>query len=220
MASRPEPYIKIFTQDFTTSNLLTKSLNTALVIKCSMGINEPQLIMNQSELLSNYSSKGFISSDDDITFKSAYFLLGFTPLYVCRVSSDKVTAGLSNAGNIIFKEKLDDKLNSINTQLLIEDSSNGKFNLFYKTLLNNVYYCGTLPTIAGTKIKLSDNKLTSEEFILLFIENSIESIVYKKTNTEYQFISSSLEKITDYSTDYLKNSQTSSNEPVPWHTSH
>ena len=185
MASRPEPNIKIFTQDFTSSTLLTNSINTALVIKSTMGINEPQLITSQAELLNNYSSKGFISSDDDITFKSAYYLLGFTPLYVCRVSHDKVTMGMTNSGNILFKDSSVPTLRNTNSQLVTKDVSDGKFNLFYKTALGNVYYCGESPIISGTKIKLSDDKLNSDDFISLFTSQSIEPIIYNKTqNTE------------------------------------
>lgn len=212
MAQRTEPGINIYTSDVTNSSLLTNTINTAMVIKSTMGINTPQFITNQAELLEKYSSKGFISSDDDITFKSAFYLLGFTPLWLCRVSSDKITSGMSNAGDIIFKDVSENnKLYNINSQLIVSDSSGGKFDIYMKTDQNNIYYCGATPTIAGNKIKLSDNKLSSEEFISLLIANSIESIIYNKTSDEYQFISLASDKITDVSSNYLNKTDTTSN---------
>lgn len=209
MVSREEPNIKNFVSDVTNSTLLVNTINTALVIRSTMGINVPQLISSQAELLEKYSSKGFISSDDDITFKSAYYLLGFTPLWVCRASGDRVTSGLTNNGDIIFKDA--DEVYNINSKLVIEDSSNGRFNLYVTTALNNVYYCGTAPNVEGNKVKLSDDKLTSEEFISLLVANSIESIVYQKTEDEYKFITLPSEKITGNSDNYLQATVTNSN---------
>lgn len=212
MATRNEPGIAIFTSDVTNSSLLQNTINTALVIKSSMGINTPQFITNQADLLEKYSSKGFISSDDDITFKSAYYLLGFTPLWLCRVSSDKITSGMANSGDIIFKDVSENnKLYNINSQLIISDSYNGKFDIYMKTANDNVYYCGTAPTISGTKVNLSNNKLSSEEFISLLIANSTENIIYNKTSDEYQFISPASDKITDVSDNYINKSDTTSN---------
>jgi hypothetical protein len=213
MAMRPEPNVKVFTSDTTNSSILQNTITTALVIKSSMGINTPQFVVNQADLLEKYSSKGFVSSDDDITFKSAYYLLGFTPLWLCRVSSDSITSGITNTGEVVFKDVSENNsLYSINTQISLEDSSDGKFNLYIKTAQGNVYYCGaTVPTILGTKIKLSDSKLSSEEFISLLIATSTESIIYNRTSKEYQFISPPSDKVTEVSSNYLIKTDTSSN---------
>ena len=142
MTSIQEPNVNVFIRDRSTPVSSDQQLSVALVIDSTAGPTTPQLVQSQAELLDLYSSNLGLSGNDDITFKCAYKLLEFTPVYLSRASNSNIVVGISNEGDTLFKSETEQY--DINTQIefsnLVVDFPIymvlGEFNLWGQTTIS------------------------------------------------------------------------------------